>query len=123
MNMDGTFTIFLVIFSIAFISILVTIIFMAVRGIMQWNSNNNSPRMIVPAIIVSKRIDVNHYHNNSGGINGSTNSHTRYFVTFQVESGDRIELCMYGNEYGMLAEGDVGRLTFQGNRYLGFQRQ
>ena len=27
-----------------------------------------------------------------------------------------------GLEYGMLAEGDAGRLTFQGTRYLSFER-
>ena len=44
-------------------------------------------------------------------------------VTFQVESGDRIELQVKGNEYGMLVEGDYGKLSFQGTRYLGFERQ
>ena len=44
-------------------------------------------------------------------------------MTFQVESGDRMELSMTGTEYGMLAEGDRGKLSFQGTRYLGFERQ
>ena len=43
-------------------------------------------------------------------------------MTFQVESGDRMELSVNGPEYGMLAEGDVGELTFQGTRYLSFER-
>ncbi|MBD5156664.1 MAG: DUF2500 domain-containing protein, partial [Butyrivibrio sp.] len=47
---------------------------------------------------------------------------TSYYVTFQVESGDRIELRVSTQEYGMLAEGDFGRLSFQGMRYLGFER-
>ena len=40
-----------------------------------------------------------------------------------VESGDRMEFAIRGTEYGLLAEGDRGKLTFQGTRYLGFQRQ
>lgn len=48
---------------------------------------------------------------------------TRHYATFQVESGDRMEFSITGREYGMLAEGDRGRLTFQGTRYLGFERQ
>ena len=48
---------------------------------------------------------------------------TTYYVTFQVESGDRIELRLSGTEYGQLAEGDTGRLSFQGTRYLGFERK
>ena len=44
------------------------------------------------------------------------------YVTFEVESGDRMEMNVRGSEYGMLAEGDVGKLTFQGTRYLNFER-
>lgn len=47
---------------------------------------------------------------------------TTYYVTFQVESGDRMELRMTGRDYGMLFEGDRGTLHFQGTRYLGFDR-
>ena len=47
---------------------------------------------------------------------------TTYYVTFQVESGDRMELTVSGSDYGMLVEGDIGKLNFQGTRYLGFQR-
>ena len=45
---------------------------------------------------------------------------TWYYATFQVESGDRMEFSASGREYGLLVEGDTGRLTFQGTRYLGF---
>ena len=47
---------------------------------------------------------------------------TSYYDTFEVESGSRMELAVSGEEYGMLAEGDRGRLTFQGTRYKGFER-
>ena len=39
-----------------------------------------------------------------------------------MESGDRMELRVSGREYGLLAEGDRGQLTFQGTRYLSFVR-
>ena len=45
-----------------------------------------------------------------------------YYVTFQTERGDRMEFQVSGTEYGMFAEGDTGRLTFQGTRYLAFER-
>ena len=48
-------------------------------------------------------------------------THT-YHVTFEVESGDRMELKVSRNEYGMLVVGDSGRVSFQGTRYLGFER-
>ena len=41
---------------------------------------------------------------------------------FQVESGDRMELTVSGSDYGYLVEGDHGKLTFQGTRFLGFER-
>ena len=41
----------------------------------------------------------------------------------QLAPPDRLELCVSGGEYGLLAEGDVGELTFQGTRYLSFERQ
>ena len=51
-----------------------------------------------------------------------TSHSTTYYVTFQVESGDRMELHVTGQEFGLLVEGDQGKLTFQGTRYLGFER-
>lgn len=48
---------------------------------------------------------------------------TTYYVTFQVESGDRMEMSVSGSEYGTLAKGDKGKLTFQGTRFLTFNRE
>ena len=48
---------------------------------------------------------------------------TSYYVTFQVESGDRMEFRVSGSEYGTYIEGDTGKLSFQGTRYLGFERE
>ena len=44
-------------------------------------------------------------------------------LIFQIDSGDRMELTVRGSEYGTLAEGDVGMLSFQGTRYLGYERE
>lgn len=51
-----------------------------------------------------------------------TRGYTRYYVTFEFESGDQLELKVDGSEYGLLAEGDNGMLSFQDTRYLGFVR-
>ena len=104
---------FEILFTLMFLLVFGMILFTVIRGIGQWNKNNNSPRLTVPATVVSKRGDVSHHHHSSA---------TTYYVTFQVESGDRMELHVSGSEYGMLAEGDAGHLTFQGTRYLGFER-
>lgn len=116
------FDMFGIMFTLVFILVIGTFIVTAVRGISQWNKNNNSPRLTVPALVVAKRTNVTRHHH--GGANGHHHHHTSttYYVTFQVESGDRMELHMTGNEYGMLVEGDQGNLSFQGTRYLGFER-
>lgn len=101
------------------------IIWRIVRGARQWNRNNNSPVLTVEATIVAKRSDVSFYHNNTGAMdNMQTMGHstTTYYATFEVPSGDRMELHVKDQEYGLLAEGDRGQLTFQGTRYLGFLR-
>lgn len=51
-----------------------------------------------------------------------TSTSTTYYATFEVPSGDRMEFKVGSREYGMLVEGDAGKLTFQGTRYHGFQR-
>uniref|UniRef100_UPI0040564C1C DUF2500 domain-containing protein n=1 Tax=Acetatifactor sp. TaxID=1872090 RepID=UPI0040564C1C len=127
MGFDFMFGAFPVIFSIVFILIIGMFIVTIVRGIGQWNKNNNSPRLTVDAMVVAKRQDVSHHHHaNAGDTTGAhgyhTSTSTRYYVTFQVESGDRMELAVNGGEYGMLVEGDRGKLSFQGTRYLGFHR-
>lgn len=116
------FDMFSIMFTTVFVIVIGTFIVTAIRGIGQWSKNNNSPRLTVPATVVTKRTNVTRHHH--GGANGHHHHHTSttYYVTFQVESGDRMELHVSGAEYGMLAEGDNGRLTFQGTRYHGFER-
>jgi hypothetical protein len=47
---------------------------------------------------------------------------TDYYVTFQLDSGERRESRVTGHAYGTLVEGDAGSLSVQGTRYLGFER-
>ena len=119
--------IFPLMFLVVFVIVIGMFVFGAISGIRTWNKNNNSPRLTVTATVVSKRMDVSHHqHHHAGDATGAhgyhTTSRTSYFVTFEVESGDRMELHVSGTEYGMLVEGDTGRLTFQGTRYPSFER-
>lgn len=124
---DMGFSIFGILFTIVFVLILGVFIVALIKGIGEWNRNNHSPRLTVEAIVVSKRADVSHHqHANAGDTTGAhgyhTSTSTSYYVTFEVESGDRMEFHVDGREYGMLVERDFGRLTFQGTRYIGFER-
>ena len=111
-----TFSIMQIMVPVMFVLVFGIIIVTMVRGIGEWNKNNQSPKLTVPATVVAKRSDVHR------GIE-TMHTSTYYYPTFQVESGDRMELAVSGAEYGMLAEGDRGMLTFQGTRYLNFRRE
>lgn len=117
---EAAFGLMRVLVPVFFAVILIMFIVTAVKGISQWNKNNNSPKLTVPVTVVAKRTSVTHHH--SAGEHHHHHTSTSYYVTFQVESGDRMELHVPGSEYGMLVEGDTGSLTFQGTRYLAFER-
>lgn len=100
-----------------FIFVFGMILFSIFRGVKEWSNNNKQPVLSVEATVTAKRMNVtNHAHENHH------HSSTTYYVTFEVESGDRIELHVNGKEYGLISEGDEGKLTFQGTRFLGFER-
>lgn len=105
---------------IALIFLLVFFVFLlaGIKGLSEWSKNNRSPKIIVDAVVMGKREDISH---RGGGHRHY--SHTTYYIAYELESGDRIEFRVDGSEYGIQREGDKGKLTFQGTRYLGFERQ
>lgn len=116
----GGFAIFQIFFIMVSVLVFGVIIFAIVRAVSTWNKNNNSPRITVPAKVVAKRTNVSRHH--TAGNMHHHHYNTTYYVTFQLQSGDRMELHMSGQEFGLLVEGDFGKLTFQGTRYLSFSR-
>ena len=113
---------FEVMFVLIFTIVIGMFVFAAVSSIRQWGKDNASPRLTVDAVVVSKRTDVAR-HSGLHDEHHMGHTSTSYYVTFQVDSGDRMELRVTGSDHGMLVEGDRGRLSFQGSRFLGFQRQ
>lgn len=119
--MIGLFPVF---FIAIFALVLGVFIFTAVKGISRWSKNNHSPVLTVDASVVARRDAYrrHHHHSTTGvGMHHTTYS-TTYYVTFQVDSGDRMELQVDDTQYGLLVEGDYGKLTFQGTRFLDFTR-
>ena len=111
-HMDfGYFMIHRVMLTLIPLLMLGIIVFRLIQSARQWNRDNNSPKLTVPVRVVARRADTSRRKNTY---------RSRYFVTFQFESGDRLELELQGREYGLLVEGDKGKLNFQGSRYLGF---
>ena len=120
---DAMFNLIPVIVTIGFLFVFGMIIANMVTGAKQWKRNNESPTLTVNAKIVAKRMNVDsHLHHNSTNSSHHTSSSSTYYVTFEVESGDRMEFHIQPREYGLLVENDTGRLTFQGTRYQGFDR-
>ncbi len=120
--MDFMFGLFPILFFLVFAMVFGTFLMTAIQGISRWNKNNNSPRLTVEATVVAKRGNTTrHHHHGANGHMHHTYNNT-YYATFQFASGDRIELQMAGHEFGLIIEGDKGNLTFQGTRFLGFER-
>ncbi|WP_339302822.1 DUF2500 domain-containing protein [Paenibacillus sp. FSL R5-0519] len=108
----------------AFVSIFIGAVFLIVAGVIvyaiisgvrTWSSNNAAALLTLHSAVVAKRTEV------SGG-SGDSSATTRYYVTFEFDNGERIELIVGGNHYGMLAEHDRGMLTYQGTRFKHFER-
>lgn len=107
--------------------IMVPLVFMFVIGmfiytfsqtIKEKKKNDNSPRLTVNSRIVDKRSDMHrHRHDDHHHYSYS------YYVTFEFDSGDRAELRVPYNEFGILVVGDRGDLTLQGTRYISFERK
>lgn len=112
--MELLFLLVLAIIVAGFVTVFGTILFVFAKGLAQWQHNNTLHVQAVPARVVGKRTDT------SGMSDGPVS--TWYHATFELPSGERREFTVGGREYGLLAEGDNGTLTFQGTRYHGFER-
>lgn len=119
------FDTFSVMFFIVFAIVIGTFVINAIKGFSQWNYNNSQPILDVNCKVVSKRINVTRHagHTDSNGHHHSGSSSTDYYITFEFESKDRLELEVSGKDYGLICENDYGKLKFQGTRFLEFNRE
>lgn len=118
---DIMFSIVPVIVIVGFVAVFVMIFARVIHSAKEYKTNKASPVLTVDARVAAKRMDVQHHSHNTGE-HFFTSTNTVYYATFEVASGDRMEFRVSAEEYGMLAEGDAGKLTFQGTRYQGFVR-
>ena len=78
-------------------------------------ADRSAPQRRSDARVVDKRTHL------TGG--GNTPVEQRYFLTFQLASGERVELSVPGAVSGTLVPGDEGALEWKGSRYLDFDRE
>lgn len=114
----GAPPIFTLFFFLIFSIFILTIITAIVKGV----KNAKSPIITVEAKVIAKRTEVSTHHNHVGDDNFHHSSSTYYHITFQTEHGERLELPVSGRMYGLLIEGDEGKLTYQGEWFKDFKR-
>ena len=78
-------------------------------------ADRSSPPRQAEATVLDKRSQV------TGG--GSNPIEQDYYVTFQLATGERVELRVPDAVSGVLMPGDEGALEWKGSRYLGFARE
>lgn len=98
-----------------FIIITSVILFGVIRAVRENIRNNSMEEVTIPARIITKRTHV-------WGGHGNSSAHTRYYVTFEDEHGERTEFSVGRDFFGMHAEGDTGMLTHRGTRFIHFER-
>ncbi|HPT85251.1 MAG TPA: DUF2500 domain-containing protein [Bacillota bacterium] len=105
---------FPVLFTLTFAILLAILAVTVTTVISRYIRDSKAPKVSAPATVVAKRTQ---FHGSSGHSGWST-----YYATFEFETGDRLELYLPGSEAGLLVEGDKGVLTFQGKRFIKFER-
>ncbi|MEK4064505.1 MULTISPECIES: DUF2500 domain-containing protein [Paenibacillus] len=101
-------------FKLMFLLVIGIFIFVIIKSIGIWSSNNASPLVSAYASAVTKRTEV-------WGGSGDSGAHTSYYVTFEFQDGRRVELQVPNKAFGLIVEGDRGELVYQGTRFKGFE--
>ncbi len=119
-------SVFPILFGLVFCLVMGMFIYAIVHNVKEKRADDAAPVLTVEALVKTKRMDTYHTsptYDGDGHRTSSGSYHTSYYATFEVESGDRLELQVSDYEYGQLAEGDRGKLTFQRKRFLQFERE
>ncbi len=74
--------------------------------------HRHDPRLTVPATVTEQRMETFTINRNP--------MYTVYFVTFQVDGGERMELRASDQWYHALSAGTAGRVTFKGRELIRF---
>lgn len=85
-----------------------------------WTYNNSTPILTVDAKVIGKRFKTFQDTQGFAEMIPSYNYATLYFVTFEVENEEKLEFSVTSVEYDNLVEGNDGKLSYQGTRFLEF---
>lgn len=100
---------------------LMILLFMIISALKLWRggvkgSKYVSPDQIKVGTVIMKRKEV------WNGFGRSKYSYL-FYITFELDSGLRLELSVKERDYGMILEGDYGELIHQGPQLMEFNRE
>ena len=76
--------------------------------------DNTAPRIELNNVKIVAKRSTPHPINNTIMVN---------YIVFESEDGNRLELAIKDpNIYGIIVEGDIGTLTYQGKKFIDFRR-
>lgn len=93
--------------------VLCLFVYYLVRAIVTWHKNNLSPTITEVATVINKR--------RATSMNGNM-TYITCFVMFRTQGGDELEFTVKGRFFRSVEEGDAGRLTHKGTRFISFER-
>ncbi len=103
-SLGGGFNLIVLFVKLVFAVVFALILMTAVKGVIQWKKNNDSPVLTVAAKVAAKRGHTTHSVHNDGAMMHNSAS-TAYYATFETPDGARTEFHVRSREYGLLAEG------------------
>lgn len=109
-------------FMIFFLFVLGLIVFSIIQSAKNYHRNATSPILTQHAKLVAKRTEVRHHTHHTADNHMHGSSRTYYYATFETDTGQRFELTLSGKEFGLLSDGDIGELTYQGEWFKAFKR-
>lgn len=108
-------------FFLFFFVVLCIIGYSVVSGIIEWDRNNKSPVISEEVKVADKRKVRHTHHHKHNGHHHVTHS-SSYYMTFKSSDGEIKEFRVSRDDYATFDEGEYGTLTYQGTRFLGFER-
>jgi hypothetical protein len=87
-----------------------------------WTYGKSRPIVTVDARVVNKRYKTFHDAQVFGDMVPSYTFSTSFFITFEIDKEEKLEFSLTAVEFKNITEGDVGKLSYQGNRFLAFER-
>lgn len=86
----------------------IAIIYGIMRFVRKTEEKKQKPEMTQEAKVAAKRVD--------------TSASPLYYVIFDLENGERLELRVSEEIYALVAKEDMGRLTYRGQEFVRFER-